>query len=158
MAAVSRVGEGPLDPAAGDLAVTAGWGYRSGGAVMPGQGRAIERDYTPEELDAIERGSGSLDLSAEEALAVLGLTTFDIYLNDAAYWRNVPSRAWEYTIGGYRVVKKWLSYRDQRVLERGVKVEEVREVSRIVRRIGAILLLGPSLDANYLSITQRTEP
>ena len=30
-----------------DFAVTAGWGhFGSGGAVMPGKGRAIERDYT----------------------------------------------------------------------------------------------------------------
>ena len=33
-----------------DFALTAGWGhYGSGNAVMPGQGRLVERTYTPEE-------------------------------------------------------------------------------------------------------------
>jgi hypothetical protein len=154
MAAVSRTSEGSLDPSAGDLTVTAGWGYRSGtGAIMPGQGRAVERDYTLEELEAIGRGSESLDLSLEEMLAVLGETTFDVYINNAAYWRNVPARVWEYTTGGYRVVKKWLSYREARVLGRDLAVEEAREVNRIVRRTAAILLLSPRLDSNYRGIT-----
>jgi hypothetical protein len=56
-------------------------------------------------------------------------------------------------MGGYRVVKKWLSYREERVLGRGLEVDEAREVGRIVRRIAAILLMGPDLDANYRGIT-----
>lgn len=86
-------------------------------------------------------------------LAALGETTFDVYLNDTTYWKNVPARVWEYTVGGYRVVKKWLSYREQRVLGRDLEVEEAREVSRIVRRIAAILLLSSHIDDNYRSIT-----
>ena len=50
-------------------------------------------------------------------------------------------------------MKKWLSYREERVLGRGLEVEEVREVGRIVRRIAAILLMAPDLDANYRSFT-----
>ena len=46
----------------------------------------------------------------------LGDKTCDIYLNDTAYWRNIPSRVWEYAVGGYQVIKKWLSYREQEVL------------------------------------------
>ena len=34
-------------------------------------------------------------------------------LNESAYWRNVPEKVWDYTIGGYQVIKKWLSYREQ---------------------------------------------
>ena len=37
---ITRVGGGPLNPAAGDLAVTAGWGHAGkGGVTMPGKGR-----------------------------------------------------------------------------------------------------------------------
>ena len=33
-----------------DFALTAGWGhFGSGDAVMPGQGRVVQRAYTPEE-------------------------------------------------------------------------------------------------------------
>lgn len=122
-------------------------------AVMPGQGRAVERNYSTEELGAIERGAADLGMSRDEALAALGETTYDVHLNDHAYWRNVPARVWEHTMGGYRVVKKWLSYREERVLGRGLEVEEAREVGRIVRRITAILLMDPDLDANYRGVT-----
>jgi hypothetical protein len=62
---------------------------------------------------------------------------------------------WEYTSGSYRVVKKCLSYCEERVLGRRLEVEEAREVGRIVRRIAAILLMGPVLDANCQSITSK---
>ena len=41
----------------------------------------------------------------------LGESTYDIHLNDNAYWRNVPGNVWNYRLGGYQVLKKWLSYR-----------------------------------------------
>lgn len=66
-----------------------------------------------------------------------------------AFWRNVPARVWGYMLGGYQVMKKWLSYREKALLGRGLKLEEVSEVSNMARRIAALLLLGPALDANY---------
>ena len=66
-----------------------------------------------------------------------------------AYWRNVPERVWSYTIGGYQVMKKWLSYRERPLLGRGLTATEAREVTQMARRIAAILLLEPQLDANY---------
>ena len=61
-----------------------------------------------------------------------------------------------YTIGGYQVMKKWLSYREKALLGRDLQVEEVREVMRMARRIAAILLLQPRLDANYLAVKNNT--
>lgn len=72
-----------------------------------------------------------------------------MYLNDAAYWSGVPLNVWRYTIGGYQVLKKWLSYRERRVLGCDLYPHESREVMAIVRRIAALLLLAPALDANY---------
>jgi hypothetical protein len=83
----------------------------------------------------------------------LGATTFDIYLYDRAYWSNIPSRVWSYSLGGYPVLKKWLSYREHAILGRPLKPEEVREFRDIARRIAAILLLEPALDANYQAVT-----
>ena len=45
-----------------------------------------------------------------------GDTMLDIYLNDRAYWRNVPANVWSYKLGGYQVLKKRLSYRESKVL------------------------------------------
>ena len=119
---------------------------------MPGKGKLIERDYTPEERKAIEEGAKRQGLSTEEMFAHLGERTCDVYLNDVAYWRNIPARVWEYTIGGYQVIKKWLSYREHKLLGRPLTTDEAREVMNIARRIASILLLEPSLDANYQTV------
>jgi len=159
IAMISRVGGGTLNPDAGDLALTAGWGHAGkGGITMPGKGRVNEREYTQAELEAIALGVEALGLSTEQALAHLGETTFDIYVNDVACWRNVPARVWHYTIGGYQVIKKWLSYRERELLGRALTADEAREVMNIARRIAAILLLEPFLDANYEAVKQSTYP
>ena len=45
---------GGRNMAGDDFMLTAGWGhYGTGGAVMPGQGRAVERAYTPDERTAM---------------------------------------------------------------------------------------------------------
>lgn len=138
---------------AADLALTAGWGYRNQkGAVMPGQGRAEERAYRPEELAALAEGASGLKLDGVLPTALLGETTFDIRLNADAYWANVPAAVWRFKIGGYQVVKKWLSYREQGVLGRPLREDEVAYVSEMCRRITAILLMGPELDANYAAV------
>ena len=76
--------------------------------------------------------------------------------NDRAYWCNVPLRVWEYTLGGYQVIKKWLSYREKELLDRSLSVEEARYITEMARRIAAILLLSPVLDANYSAAKQAT--
>ena len=139
-----------LNPDKGHLEITASWGHPGkGGVTMPGKGRYEEREYTEEERQAIVEGAKALGISAEEALNRLGETTFDVYLNDVAYWRNVPKGVWEYYIGGYQVIKKWLSYREKRMLGRGISIDETVEVRDMARRLGAIILLEPQLDENY---------
>ena len=114
-----------------DFAVSAGWGhFGTGEAVMPGQGRIVERDYTDDERTALT-----------DAIPTLGDTTFDVYLNERAYWRNVPAVVWNYQLGGYQVLKKWLSYRESKVLDRPLLPEEVQHFTDTARRIGAILEL-----------------
>jgi hypothetical protein len=147
-------GVGEVGGRSADFAVTAGWGYtiRDGSVTMPGGGTFRERDYTAAELQAVTQGAAALNLTDEAALALLGATTYDVYLNDHAYWANVPARVWAYTIGGYQVLKKWLSYREEKVLGRPLTLDEVRAVTAIARRIAALLLLQPQLDANYQTI------
>jgi len=60
------------------------------------------------------------------------------------------------TIGGYQVIKKWLSYREHALLGRALTTDEAREVTHMARRIAAIVLLYPALDANYLAVKQET--
>ena len=117
-----------------DFALTAGWGhYGSGDAVMPGRGHIEERAFTPAEQATFEGATGWSPLH--------NATTFDIYLNGRAYWRNVPAAVWRYKLGGYQVLKKWLSYRDQSILARPLTPAEVQHFTDTARRIAAILTL-----------------
>ena len=123
-----------------DFAITAGWGhFGKGDAVMPGQGRVTERAYTPEERTALG-----------DALSVLGQTTFDIHLNSRALWRNVPAAIWRYKLGGYQVLKKWLSYRELSILCRPLRPDEVQHFTDTARRIQKIIRIN-LLTSNHVS-------
>ena len=114
-----------------DFALTAGWGhFGQGKAVMPGQGHVVERPYTTNEFAALGKTG-----------QILGESTFDVYLNDRAYWRNLPAAVWSYKLGGYQVLKKWLSYREHAVLGRPMTPQEVQHFTDTARRIAAILML-----------------
>ncbi|MBV9756792.1 MAG: DNA methyltransferase, partial [Alphaproteobacteria bacterium] len=136
IAVPSKRGGGTMTEA--DRALTAGWGHGGkDGAVMPGRGRISRRPYAADETAAGEKAE------------LLGEQTNDVFLNAEAYWRNVPDAVWNFTIGGYQVLKKWLSYREHKLLGRALTATEVRYVRDVARRLAALRLLGPELDANY---------
>jgi hypothetical protein len=140
--AILTATSGTLDPDQGHLDLTAKWGHAGkAGVTMPGKGKTVERPYTPAELAAF--AESGIDVT------LLGDTTYDVYLNGAAFWTNIPSAVWEYTLGGYQVIKKWMSYREKELLGRGLTKKEARHVPDIARRIAALLLMGPALDVNY---------
>ena len=102
-----------------------------------------------------------VDRSPEAITAVAGLGRaveadglIDVSLNASTYWKSIPTAVWEYTLGGYQVLKKWLSYRETAVLGRPLKPEEAREFMHIARRIAALLALNDALDVNYRAVTQ----
>jgi Type ISP C-terminal specificity domain len=89
-----------LEGANTDWRVTAGWGNRSEkGVVMPSRGRLNTRTYTAAEIEAQKKS------------ALFGGQTYDVWINAQTYWRNVPDSVWEFHIGSYQVLKKWLGIR-----------------------------------------------
>jgi hypothetical protein len=120
----SKVGGGNIDPDT-DLKVEATWGFFGAkNAVMCGKGKTVPSLADPH---------GALD----------------VYINDRVFWANVPLDVWTMTIGGYPVVKKWLSYREFRVLGRALFHEEMTYITEVIRRLKALLLMGDALDANF---------
>ena len=130
-----------------DRTLTAGWGHAGkGGAVMPGRGRSVARDYAPSEVPGTSEA------------ALLGARTLDVFLNADALWRNIPESVWNFTIGGYQVVKKWLSYREHPLLGRALTPGEVRYVRDVARRLAALCLMTAELDANYRACAAAHRP
>ncbi len=146
---------GAINPAKSDLDITAGWGHAGkGGVTMPGGGRVIRRDYEAEEKKVIRNGAAKLGLTLEQAINLLGHQTCDVYLNGSVYWCNIPENVYGFVIGGYQVIKKWLSYREKALLGRAITMEEARHVQATARRLSALLLLHPGLDANYARVNE----
>jgi hypothetical protein len=114
---------------------------------LPGRGRTVPRDYAADEAETAAHA------------ALLGPRTLDVVLNDSAYWRNIPEHVWSFTIGGYQVLKKWLSsYRERPLLGRALTPAELRYVRDTARRPAALRLMAPALDANYRACAQAHRP
>jgi Type ISP C-terminal specificity domain len=123
-----------------NLSVTAGWGHAGqGGVTMPGKGKLVT---------SIPAAGPDDKLPWREF--------HDVYLNDSCCWKDVPAEVWDYTIGGYQVIKKWLSYREFELLGRALTPDEAREVTHMARRIAALILLQPELDRNYQAVKAAT--
>jgi hypothetical protein len=164
IAVVSRKGDGPLQSE--EFKVTADWGSKDkAGVTMPGRGKSETRAATDGELSpalahALRAKSKQADANehAENQTLVSANhpCTSDIFLNDTAYWKNIPLPVWDFTIGGYQVMKKWLSYREYELLGRPLHMEELDEVTAMARRLTALVLLQPTLDDNYRAIAADT--
>jgi hypothetical protein len=107
--------------------------YRGGG-----KGRWKQRPFMADELPALE---------FQDAW---GERTGDLFLNDNAYFANVPELVWGYQLGGYPVLKKWLGYRQaDRRDGKPLTDDERRWFRQTIQRVAALLALAPSLDALY---------
>lgn len=114
-------GQKKADP---DLALTARWGYAGqGGVNMPGPGKVTSGS----------RGEGYVDIN----------------LNETTRWKDVPEPVWQYTLGGYQVLKKWLSYREAALLGRSLTSDEAQQFTHHVRRIAVILAIANQLNSVY---------
>lgn len=145
--ALRRTGGGPVRASRGDLSVNVGWGRaHSATKVFPGRGRLVQREPTGEES---ERFGGS---------AVALSPVVDVYLNADTLWSCVPLPAWEFRIGGFQVLKKWLSYREHGegppLLGRSLTVAEAREFTDLARRLTVVVLLADELDASFAAVAQ----
>jgi hypothetical protein len=125
-----------------DLWVTAGWGRVSKNGITGGRGKIVVwengKPVETEDEDEIETASG--------------VVVLDIYINENVCFGGIPREVWQYSVAGYQVLKKWLSYRESVVLKRPLDVDEAREFSQIAQRIAAILVMGERLDANYRAV------
>ncbi|HEX8553792.1 MAG TPA: type ISP restriction/modification enzyme, partial [Sphingomonas sp.] len=134
--------------------VNTGWGSiqrKPNGTrlIMPGSGRTMEREWTEEERDSLGRIAARHNLDIVVLLGVIGSTAVNVQINGSSGWEAVPWRVWSYNIGGYQVLKKWLSYRETDVLGRSLRGDEILHFAQTARRITEILCMGPALDAAH---------
>jgi hypothetical protein len=68
-----------------------------------------------------------------------------VYINRNQYFEPVPQEVWEYQIGGYQVLDKWLKDRK----ERRLSLEEIKTYCRVVTAIQRTIALQEEVDALY---------
>jgi len=68
-----------------------------------------------------------------------------IYINETQCFEPIPLELWEYQIGGYQVLAKWL--KDRR--ERRLTLEEIKPYCRVVTAIQRTAALQEEVDALY---------
>jgi len=68
-----------------------------------------------------------------------------VYVNKTQYFEPVPLELWEYQIGGYHVLAKWL--KDRR--DRQLNLEEIKTYCRVVTAIQRTIALQEEIDALY---------
>ena len=71
-----------------------------------------------------------------------------VYINKEQYFDNIPKNLWEYQIGGYQVLDKWLKDR----AERRLSADDVRHYCRIATALSETIRLQRELSNEYPSV------
>lgn len=74
-----------------------------------------------------------------------------IYINDKQYFTNVEQKVWEYFIGAYQVLDKWLKDRKNRSLSS----EEIAHYIKIIEAIRQTLLIQKKIDSLYPEVEKK---
>jgi predicted helicase len=73
-----------------------------------------------------------------------------VWINDAQFFEPVAPELWEYRIGGYQVLEKWL--KDRR--DRQLSLDEIRTYCRIVTAIAKTIELQEQIDELYAGVEE----
>jgi hypothetical protein len=65
-----------------------------------------------------------------------------LFINARQFFEGVPPEVWDFRVGGYRVLEKWLAERKGRRLE----FDDQRQIARLVKLIGETLRLMAAID------------
>ncbi|MBE9231335.1 N-6 DNA methylase [Cuspidothrix issatschenkoi LEGE 03284] len=67
-----------------------------------------------------------------------------VYINKQSYFTDIPSHIWEFKIGGYQVLDKWL--KDRKNAKRELSIEEINHYQKIVIALTETLKLMQEID------------
>ena len=73
-----------------------------------------------------------------------------VWINRGQYFGPVPPECWEYRIGGYQVLEKWLKDRKERTLT----IDDIQTYCRIVTAIGKTIEIQQEIDELYPGVEE----
>jgi len=75
-----------------------------------------------------------------------------VYINDGQYFEGIDKEAWEYQIGGYQVLDKWLKDRKGRKLS----LEDIKHYCQVVTALKKTIEVQQEIDSLYPHIERET--
>ena len=72
-----------------------------------------------------------------------------VYINKQSYFTDIPPNIWEFKIGGYQVLDKWL--KDRKNAKRQLSNDEISHYQKIVLALTETLRIMAEIDKNILS-------
>lgn len=73
-----------------------------------------------------------------------------VYINDTQYFEGIKLEVWNYQIGGYQVLDKWLKDRKSRVLS----AEDIKHYCKVVTALTKTIELQKQIDKSYPKVEQ----
>ena len=77
-------------------------------------------DYMGEGTDELEKPTYSPNLQR-------------LHVNKDNYFDNVPQEVWDFRIGGYQVLDKYLKYRQATKIDRGLTLQEIQHLEKVIK-------------------------
>ena len=93
--------------------------------------------------------TGSLSYAGHQPYTPGFERVVEIILDAVTRWKGAPEKVWNYTLGGYHIVKKCPKYREQSLLHGPLTGKEAQQFTDPARRIATLLQQNPELDAHY---------
>lgn len=77
-----------------------------------------------------------------------------LYINEAQYFEGITRNVWEYRIGGYQALSKWLKYRKGRKLS----LENIKHFCRVVTALKGTIEIQREIDELYPDVEKSVIP
>jgi len=75
-----------------------------------------------------------------------------IYINDTQYFEGIPEKVWQYQIGGYQVLSKWLKDRKKRVLT----LDDTKHYCKVAMSLKKTIEVQKTIDEFYPEVEKET--
>ncbi len=75
-----------------------------------------------------------------------------VHINTSQYFEGIEKEVWEYQIGGYQVLEKWMKDRKKRVLS----LEEIQHYCRVATALKRTIAVQERIDLSYPQVEMKT--
>lgn len=99
----------------------------------------------------LDKTFSKFEISGDNVVKKVQYTGGNVFINDSQYFSNIPTEVWEYQIGGYQVMAKWLKDRKGRALS----LDDIRHYIRVAKALQLTIEMQNKIDKTYPQIEKK---